>query len=255
MVSKMQDSSDPIDKYIREHSLRLTPEQDELVQYTATLPSSYSFNLNLGSCASTFSLQEICRTCSDRSTKRSSSKCSFERWDASDAVSASVRSYSTLVRRLSVEVGTFTGYTALTIALALPADGQLIALDIDDQYIRQDLWKKAGVSEKIQLKLGSGTDTLQALLEENGPGSFDFVFIDADKVNYLKYYELALQLIRSNGIIAIDNTLWDGQVLDESDTSDMTVAIRQVNDFVRDDQRVDISFLRLGDGTTLCRKK
>lgn len=154
-----------------------------------------------------------------------------------------------------VEVGTFTGYTALTIALALPADGQLIACDITDKYIRQDLWKRAGVEDKITVKLGPAVETLEKLLEENGPGSFDFVFIDADKSNYLNYYKLAIELIRPNGLIAVDNTLWDGRVTDESDTSEHTVAIRQINDFIRDDQRIDVSFLRLGDGTTLCRKK
>ncbi|CAF1506866.1 unnamed protein product, partial [Adineta steineri] len=136
-----------------------------------------------------------------------------------------------------------------------PSDGQLIACDITDQYVRQDIWKKAGVSDKITLKIGSAVDTLKTLLEENGPGSFDFIFIDADKPNYLNYYELALELVRSNGLIALDNTLWHGNVVNESDTGANTVAIRQINDFVRDDQRVDISFLRLGDGTTLCRKK
>jgi len=105
------------------------------------------------------------------------------------------------------------------------------------------------------LKIGPATETLKKLLEENGPGSFDFIFIDADKINYLNYYQLAIELVRSNGLIVIDNTLWQGKVIDESDTDEDTTAIRQMNDFVRDDQRVDISFLRLGDGTTLCRKK
>ena len=153
-----------------------------------------------------------------------------------------------------VEVGTFTGYTALTLALALPSDGHLITLDITDEFVRQDLWKRANVHEKITLKIGSALETMTKLIEENGRGSFDFVFIDADKENYLKYYELALQLVRSNGLIAIDNTLWSGQVIDPLDTTECTMAIRQVNDFVRNDQRVQISFLRLGDGTTLCRK-
>lgn len=154
-----------------------------------------------------------------------------------------------------VEVGTFTGYTALTIALALPPDGELVACDISDQYIRQDVWKKAGVQNKITLKIGPAIESLKALLQEQGAGSFDFIFIDADKTNYLNYYQLAIELVRSNGLIAIDNTLWDGEVVDQSKTDDNVVAIRQVNDFVRDDQRIDISFLRLGDGTTLCRKK
>ena len=97
----------------------------------------------------------------------------------------------------------------MTIALTLPSDGQLITCDIDDQYVRQDLWKKAGVSDKITLKIGPATETLKKLLEENGPGSFDFIFIDGDKPNYLNYYQLAIELVRSNGLIAIDNTLWD----------------------------------------------
>jgi predicted O-methyltransferase YrrM len=162
---------------------------------------------------------------------------------------------STIRNFILVEVGTFTGYTSLTIALALPSDGQIITCDTSDEYIRQDLWKKAGVQDKITLKVGPAVDTLKKLLEENGPGSFDFIFIDADKPNYMNYYQLAIELVRSNGLIAIDNTLWYGKVADQSDTSEETVAIRQVNDFVRDDQRIDISFLRLGDGTTLCRKK
>ncbi len=105
------------------------------------------------------------------------------------------------------------------------------------------------------MKIGPAIETLKKLLEENGPGSFDFIFIDADKSNYMNYYQLAFELVRSNGLIAIDNTLWSGRVLDPSDTTEDTIALRQINDFVRDDQRVDISFLRLGDGTTLCRKK
>lgn len=141
------------------------------------------------------------------------------------------------------------------MALALPADGQLFTCDISDEYVRQDVWKKAGVENKITLKLGSATDTLKQLLEEYGPGSFDFIFIDADKTGYMKYYELALELIRSNGLIALDNTLRSGKVVDLTDTNEQTIAIREINDFIRDDQRVDISFLRLGDGTTLCRKK
>ena len=143
----------------------------------------------------------------------------------------------------------------MTIALALPADGQLIACDVTDQYIRQDLWKRAGVQDKITVKIGPAVETLKTILAENGRESFDFVFIDADKINYLNYYQLAIELIRPNGLIAIDNTLWHGYVIDQSDTNESTVAIREINDFIRDDPRVDVSFLRLGDGTTLCRKK
>ncbi|CAF3441953.1 unnamed protein product [Rotaria socialis] len=154
-----------------------------------------------------------------------------------------------------IEIGTFTGYTSLTIALALPSDGQVITCDIDGQYIRQDLWRKAGVDEKITLRLEPAIQILEKLIEEHGDGSFDFIFIDADKVNYLRCYELSIRLVRSNGLIVIDNTLWHGLVLNQTDKSAVTMAIRQLNDLIRNDQRVDISFLRLGDGTTLCRKK
>ncbi|UJR18028.1 hypothetical protein I4U23_004929 [Adineta vaga] len=218
--NKSQESSDPIDRYVMDHSLRLIAEQKEIIEYTKSLPGYLS--RMLGSLDEAQFFQVIIQL------------MGFKR---------------------CIEVGTFTGYTALTIALALPSDGQLIACDISDEYIRQDLWKKAGVDKKITLKVGPGVESLKQLLKENGPGSFDFVFIDADKTNYLNYYQLAMELVRSNGLIAIDNTLWDGKVIDESDTNENTVAIRQINDFVRDDQRVDISFLRLGDGTTLCRKK
>lgn len=141
------------------------------------------------------------------------------------------------------------------MALALPSDGHVITCDIDDDYVRKDLWEKAGVHDKITLKIGPAVETLKNLIEEHGFESFDFIFIDADKKSYMEYYELSMKLIRRNGLIAIDNTLWKGRVIDLSDTSEDTVAIRQINEFVRDDSRVDISFLRLGDGTTLCRKK
>lgn len=154
-----------------------------------------------------------------------------------------------------VEIGTFTGYTTLAIALALPSNGELITCDISDQYVRQDIWTKAGVREKINLQIRPALEVLDDLLQRYGPDSFDFIFIDADKANYPRYYELSVQLIRPNGLIAIDNTLWCGRVLNENDTTAETVAIRQTNELVKNDKRVDISFLRLGDGTTLCRKK
>src|ERR1700722_10057525 len=118
-------------------------------------------------------------------------------WDVNDAVRLFFFLTKSKTRNsILVEVGTFTGYTALTIALALPSDGQLITCDITDQYVRQDLWKKAGVQDKITLKIGEATETLKTLLEENGPGSFDFIFIDADKKNYMNYYQLAIELVR-----------------------------------------------------------
>ncbi|CAF3448418.1 unnamed protein product, partial [Rotaria socialis] len=129
------------------------------------------------------------------------------------------------------EIGTFTGYTSLAVALALPCDGELIPCDINDQYVRQDIWKRFG------------------------PHSFDFIFINDDKANYLQYYDLSLQLIHSNGLIAIDNTLWNERLLNENDTSIETIAIRQTNKLVKNDNRADIRFLRLGDGTTILQKK
>lgn len=156
---------------------------------------------------------------------------------------------------LLVEIGTFTGYTSLTIALALPSDGELVTCDITDEYVRQDIWIKAGVGHKINLQIRPALETLEDLLKTRGPNSFDFVFIDGDKANYAQYYELSYQLIRPNGLIAIDNTLWNGRVLNENDQSIETKAIRQTNEIVKNDNRVDVSFLRLGDGTTFCRKK
>ncbi|CAF1144912.1 unnamed protein product [Rotaria sp. Silwood1] len=220
MVTKLQDSSDAVDQYIREHSLRLTSEQNELIEYTQSLPRDLSEMLASIDEAQFFQVIIQLMGCK---------RC--------------------------IEIGTFTGYTTLTIALTLPSDGHIITCDIDDKYIRQDLWKKAGVSDKITLKIGPAIETLKKLLEENGYGSFDFIFIDADKTNYLHYYQLAIELVRSNGLIAIDNTLWYGKVVDQSDTTKETIAIRQINDFICNDQRVDISLLRFGDGTTLCRKK
>jgi O-methyltransferase len=154
-----------------------------------------------------------------------------------------------------VEIGTFTGYTSLAIALALPSDGELITCDVSDEYVRQDIWVKAGVRNKINLQIRPALETLNELIEKYGPNSFDFIFIDADKANYPQYYELSVQLIHPNGLIAIDNTLWNGRVLNDEDKTIETMAIRETNELVKNDKRVDISFLRLGDGTTLCRKK
>lgn len=154
-----------------------------------------------------------------------------------------------------VEIGTFTGYTSLTIALALPSDGELITCDVNEKYVRQDIWTKAGVRNKINLQIRPALETLKDLLASYGSNSFDFIFIDGDKENYRQYYELSLDLIRPNGLIAIDNTLWNGRVLNEYDKSVDTMAIKNLNEFIKNDNRVDISFLRLGDGTTFCRKK
>lgn len=156
-----------------------------------------------------------------------------------------------------LEMGTFTGYSALACALALPPDGEIVACDVNPTWtqIAQKAWREAGVSEKIQLRLGPGDRTLHALLEEGQANTFDMMFIDADKVNYDVYYELGLQLVRPGGLIIIDNVLWGGSVADVSDQDEDTVAIRNLNKKLHTDNRVTISMLPVGDGLTLARRR
>jgi predicted O-methyltransferase YrrM len=153
--------------------------------------------------------------------------------------------------RRCLEIGTYTGYSALAVALALPEDGRLICCDISEEWtaVGKPFWKKAGVEQRIDLRIGPALETLKGL-----KGPFDFVFIDADKPNYLKYYEGCLPLVRKNGIIAIDNTLWSGAVADPTQKDADTVALRQFNDALHRDQRVALSMLPLGDGVTLALK-
>ena len=157
----------------------------------------------------------------------------------------------------TIEVGTFTGYSALSVAQALPADGKVIACDINEDWtsIARRYWKEAGLADRIELRLGPAAATLKVLLETDGVGSFDFAFIDADKSGYDAYYELCLRLIRPNGLIAIDNVLWSGAVLDAERRDSDTAALRTLNLKVRDDARVDSVLLTVGDGLTLARKR
>ena len=157
--------------------------------------------------------------------------------------------------RKAIEVGTYTGYSALCVAQALPKDGKLIACDISQQWtsVGRKYWKKAGVEDKIDLRIAPALDTLTSLQGE--AGTFDFAFIDADKVNYLQYYELVLTLLRPGGIVLIDNVLWSGSVADEDNQEESTQAIRAVNAHLHADHRVDISMLPVGDGLTLARKR
>lgn len=159
--------------------------------------------------------------------------------------------------RRTLEVGTYTGYSALSVALSLPPDGQVVACDISDEYtaVGRPYWAEAGVTEKIDLRLGPAAETLDALIAEGAAGRFDFAFIDADKTNYLKYYEQALVLVRQGGLIAIDNVLWNGAVVDFADESDDTLAIRALNAKLADDARVSLSLVPIGDGLTLARKR
>ena len=155
----------------------------------------------------------------------------------------------------AIEVGTYTGYSALCVAQALPEDGILIACDVSEKWtsVGQAYWKRAGVENKIDLRIAPALDTLNNLQEE--AGTFDFAFIDADKVNYLQYYELVLNLLRPGGIVLIDNVLWSGAVADKESQEESTQAIRSVNAHIHADNRVDISMLPIGDGLTLARKR
>ncbi|HEY9538122.1 MAG TPA: class I SAM-dependent methyltransferase [Kiloniellaceae bacterium] len=159
--------------------------------------------------------------------------------------------------RRCLEIGTFTGYSALAVAQALPDDGRLVACDVNETTtaVARRYWREAGVAQKIDLRLAPARDTLDVLLAEGAAGSFDFVFIDADKANYDAYYEAALKLLRSGGLIAVDNVLWDGAVIDPAADDADTVAIRALNAKIATDQRVTCSMLPLGDGLTLARKR
>ena len=159
-------------------------------------------------------------------------------------------------RRL-LEIGTFTGYSALCMAEAMPADGQLICCDIDAQYtdVARRYWRKAGVAERIELRLAPALETLVALERAGQSESFDLIFVDADKANYLAYLEHALMLLRPGGLLLFDNTLWSGRVLEANPDSADTRAIQVLNRRLKNDPRLDLSLLPLGDGLTLCRKR
>ncbi|ELT90469.1 hypothetical protein CAPTEDRAFT_197491 [Capitella teleta] len=173
-----------------------------------------------------------------------------------------------------LDIGVYTGYSALTLALGLPKDGKVIACDIDEEMpsVGKPLWKQAGVEDIIDLRIGPAVDTLSeschvmstphriinfsdALLENGEEGSYDMAFIDADKTSYDTYYEQSLKLLRRGGIIAVDNTLWSGKVIDDENTEEDTVAIRKLNQKIGKDPRVNVSLLMLGDGTMLAFKK
>jgi caffeoyl-CoA O-methyltransferase len=158
--------------------------------------------------------------------------------------------------RRTIEVGTFTGYSALTVALALPDDGRLLACDVSDDYTRvgRPFWQQAGVAHKIELVLAPALQTLDARLATGAAGTFDFAFIDADKVNYDTYYERCLALLRSGGLIAFDNTLWNGAVARPAQTDD-TAALQRLNDKLHHDERIDLAMLTVGDGLSLARKR
>lgn len=157
----------------------------------------------------------------------------------------------------TLEIGVFTGYSALAVAMALPADGQIVACDVSEEFtaIARPYWQKANVASKIDLRIAPALDTLEALIASGESGTFDFAFIDADKSNYDSYYEKSLQLIRPGGLIAVDNTLWYGRVADPEVQDNRTRQIRALNEKVRDDERVTMSLVPIGDGLLLATKR
>lgn len=156
-----------------------------------------------------------------------------------------------------VEVGTFTGYSSLAVALSLPADGRIVACDVNREWtdIARRYWMEAGVDGKIDLRLAPARDTLDAMIAAGEQGRYDFAFIDADKKNYDAYYERCLQLVRNGGLLAIDNVLWNGKVIDSSANDEDTNAIRALNAKIAKDERVSVSLVPIGDGLTLARKR
>jgi predicted O-methyltransferase YrrM len=159
--------------------------------------------------------------------------------------------------RQCLEVGTFTGYSAMAVALALPKDGRVLCCDVDAEYaaIARRHWQAAGVADRIELRLAPALETLDALLAAGRVESFDFAFIDADKVNYDGYYERTLRLLRPGGLAAIDNVLWSGHVADPAQRDADTDALRALNRKLHGDERIDLSLLPIGDGLTLVRKR
>lgn len=159
--------------------------------------------------------------------------------------------------RRALEVGVFTGYSSTVVAMALPADGQLVACDVSEEWtnVARRYWREAGVESKIDLRVGPALHTLDALLAAGQAGSFDFAFIDADKTSYDGYYERCLSLVRAGGLLAVDNTLWSGAVADPSDQRDSTRVIRALNEKIAADSRVTASLVPIGDGLYLARKR
>lgn len=162
-----------------------------------------------------------------------------------------------LAAKKTLDIGTYTGYSALVVALALPADGKVISCDLDKQTtsVARQFWQTAGMADKIELRLAPAKETLQTLIDSGESNTFDFSFIDADKNNYDNYYEQSLILLRSGGLIAVDNVLWGGKVADAHCTDAATNTIRALNKKLLTDERVTLSMIPIGDGLTLARKR
>ena len=159
--------------------------------------------------------------------------------------------------RRCVEIGTFTGYSSIAVALAMPPDGRIVCCDVSDEYtsVARRYWAEAGVAHKVDLRLGPALDTLDGLLADGAAATFDLAFIDADKTGYLAYWERCVDLVRPGGLIALDNVLWGGRVADAGDDHPSTRAIREVNEHVAADPRVRHVLLAIADGMTIARKR
>ena len=156
-----------------------------------------------------------------------------------------------------IEVGVFTGYSSLAVALALPPKGRITACDISEEFtaVARRYWAEAGVDHMIDLHLAPALETLDGLIAEGAKGSYDFAFIDAEKTEYADYYERLLTLLRPGGLILVDNVLWSGKVADPAIDSDDTVALRAFNEKLKADERISLSMLPVADGLTLARKR
>lgn len=183
-----------------------------------------------------------------------------ERDNASMQIAPEQGQFMALLVRLigaerTLEIGTFTGYSALAVALALPPHGRVTACELSEEYaaVARRWWAQAGVAERIDLRVGPADETLDRMLEDGLGRRYDFAFIDADKQGYVGYWERCLRLVRQGGLIMVDNVLWDGRVVDPGNTEESTRAIRAFNERVRGDDRVDLSLVPIGDGLTLAR--
>ncbi len=220
MSNKTLNLTEPLYQYLLDHSLREPVVMQELREMTATLPEH---NMQIAPEQAQF-MQLLIRL---------------------------------MGAKRGLEVGTFTGYSALAFALTLPEDGQLVCCDLSREWMKmgEPFWNKAGVEKKIDFKQGEALNTLNALIKAGEKDQFDFSFIDADKENYQHYYECCLQLVRPGGLIMIDNTLWDGAVCDTENQDKSTVAIRAFNTGIHRDKRIHLSHIPIADGLTLALLK
>jgi len=156
-----------------------------------------------------------------------------------------------------IEVGTFTGYSALASALALPPEGRLVCCDVSEEWtsVARRYWAEAGVEDKIDLRIAPAIETLDALLADGAQATYDYAFVDADKSSYADYYDRLLELLRPGGLMVLDNTLWGGEVLDPDPQDKDTAALQALNQRLRDDSRISLSLLPIADGVTLARKR